>query len=271
MRFEKKDIALLIPATLLAIAGLGPDDPWVVGPCLFISWIAFVVICTIHEGSWRIRAIVAVVITIVLFGVGYRRFGSIYHATAETASKEEHKSGPQHEESKKEPVKPNDSPPSIHSGRPKKPSLVNEQINILKRDADQACKLSRDLQQAFDSKENRDREARNKFKNQPKATTPEEESNRAETIRLALQESQTKYDGDLSILGGQAFYQMKVLKPEIQSKDFTETEFDGWQFTFQEWQTNSFRNRNPVAASQYVLKVISWLPPHGLDACSPRN
>lgn len=174
------------------------------------------------------------------------------------------------EESKKEPVKPNGSPSTSHSVKSKKPSLNNDQIDVLKRDADQACKLSRDLQQAFDSKENRDREAKNKFKNQPKAATLEEESNRTETIRLELQESQTKYDGDLSILGGQAFYQMKVLKPEIQSKDFSETEFDGWQFTFQEWQTNSFRNRNPVAASQYILKVISWLPPHGIDACSPK-
>ncbi len=79
MRFEKKDIALLIPATLLAIAGLGPDDAWVVGPCLFLSWIAFIVICAIHEGQPRTRIIVGIVITLALFGVGYRRFNSIYH------------------------------------------------------------------------------------------------------------------------------------------------------------------------------------------------
>lgn len=78
MRFEKKDILLLIPATLLAIAGLGPDDPWVVGPCLFLSWATFIVICVIHDGSRRTRAVVGAVITVVLFGVGYRRFNSIY-------------------------------------------------------------------------------------------------------------------------------------------------------------------------------------------------
>jgi hypothetical protein len=89
MRFEKKDIALLIPGTLLAIAGLGLDDPWVVGPCLFFSWVTFIVICVIHEGSRRTRALVGVVITVVLFGVGYRRFNSIYHATHETASKKD--------------------------------------------------------------------------------------------------------------------------------------------------------------------------------------
>jgi hypothetical protein len=86
MRFDKKDILLLIPATLLAIAGLGPDDPWVVGPCLFLSWATFIVICVIHEGSRRTRMIVGAVITVVLLGVGYRRFNSIYHFSAETAS-----------------------------------------------------------------------------------------------------------------------------------------------------------------------------------------
>jgi hypothetical protein len=89
MRLEKKDFLLLIPATLLAVAGLGPDDPWVVGPCLFLSWVTFIVICVIHEGSPRTRTIVGVVITIVLFGVGYRRFNSMYHFTAEAVSKKD--------------------------------------------------------------------------------------------------------------------------------------------------------------------------------------
>jgi hypothetical protein len=74
MRFEKKDFALLIPATLLAVGGLGPDDPWVIGPCLFLSWITFIIICIIHEGSRFRRIFAGVVITAILFGVGYRRF-----------------------------------------------------------------------------------------------------------------------------------------------------------------------------------------------------
>jgi hypothetical protein len=73
MRFDKKDFALLIPATLLAIAGLGPDDPWVVRPCLFFSWLAFIIICAIHEGSRKTRIIVGIMITLALAGVGYRR------------------------------------------------------------------------------------------------------------------------------------------------------------------------------------------------------
>jgi hypothetical protein len=93
MRFEKKDIALLIPAMLLAIAGLGPDDPWVVGPCLFLSWITFIVICAIHEGQRKTRIIVGIVITLALCGVGYRRFNSIYHEpkkeSQSTANKEQ--------------------------------------------------------------------------------------------------------------------------------------------------------------------------------------
>jgi hypothetical protein len=83
MRFENKDFALLIPATLLAIGGLGPDDPWVVGPCLFLSWVTFIAICVIHEGPWSTRTLVGVVLTVILFGVGYRRFNSIYRASAE--------------------------------------------------------------------------------------------------------------------------------------------------------------------------------------------
>lgn len=79
MRLEKKDLLLLIPATLLAIAGLGPDDPWVVGPCLFLSWAAFVFVCVIHEGPRKTRAIIGIAITLVLAGVGYRRFHSIFH------------------------------------------------------------------------------------------------------------------------------------------------------------------------------------------------
>src|SRR5215472_5652397 len=70
VHLEKKDLVLLIPATLLAIAGLGPDDLWVVGPCLFLSWITFIVVCIIHEGPRITRSIIGVVITLALCGVG---------------------------------------------------------------------------------------------------------------------------------------------------------------------------------------------------------
>lgn len=86
MRFEKKDFALLIPATLLAIAGLGPDDPWVIGPCLLLSWITFLVICWVHEGSINARVGVAVLITLLLGGVGYRRLTTIYRPPTVTKS-----------------------------------------------------------------------------------------------------------------------------------------------------------------------------------------
>jgi len=86
MRLEKKDLFLLIPGTLLAIAGLGPDDPWVVGPCLFFSWATFVVICAIHEGSRKIRVTIGLVITLALGAVGYRRLYSINANHKETNS-----------------------------------------------------------------------------------------------------------------------------------------------------------------------------------------
>lgn len=78
MHLEKKDIFLLIPASLLAIAGLGPDDPWIIGPCLLLSWAAFVLICILHEGSRTGRSAVAVTLTLALGFVGYRRFSSIF-------------------------------------------------------------------------------------------------------------------------------------------------------------------------------------------------
>jgi hypothetical protein len=80
VRIEKKDIAFLIPATLLAVAGLGPDDLWVVGPCLFLSWAAFLVICIIHEGPLKSRVTVAVLITLFFIGVGFRRVAPLIPA-----------------------------------------------------------------------------------------------------------------------------------------------------------------------------------------------
>lgn len=73
MRFDKKDYAVVIPTTFLAIAGLGPDDPWIIGPCLIASWLTSLAVCAVHESSRTSRVIAAVIITLVLGGVGYRR------------------------------------------------------------------------------------------------------------------------------------------------------------------------------------------------------
>jgi hypothetical protein len=73
MRFDKKDYAVVIPTTLLAIAGLGPDDPWIIGPCLIFSWLTSLAVCAFHESSRTSRVIAAVIITLALGAVGYRR------------------------------------------------------------------------------------------------------------------------------------------------------------------------------------------------------
>jgi membrane protein implicated in regulation of membrane protease activity len=78
MRLEKKELLLLIPGTLLAIGGVGPDDLWVVGPCLAGAWLSFLFMCFIHSGPPKIRLVVATVITVTLLFVGYRRFHSVY-------------------------------------------------------------------------------------------------------------------------------------------------------------------------------------------------
>lgn len=113
MRLEKKDLFLLVPATLLAIAGLGPDDPWVVGPCLFLSWLTFIIICVVHEGSRKARVGIAILITLALGSVGYRRFHSIFHSSERRESNLE-------PETKKEP--PPEMPPTESAKTTKEPS-----------------------------------------------------------------------------------------------------------------------------------------------------
>jgi hypothetical protein len=73
LHLERKDLLLLIPATFLALAGLGPEDPWILGPCLALSWLSFLAICWFHNGPSKWRILVAVGITVVLFLIGSRR------------------------------------------------------------------------------------------------------------------------------------------------------------------------------------------------------
>ena len=72
---------MLIPATLLALAGLGPDDPWVFSICILCSWVSFLWICKIHSGPSNQRILVAVAITITLGFVAFRRWPSIWRPT----------------------------------------------------------------------------------------------------------------------------------------------------------------------------------------------
>src|SRR5579872_975308 len=69
MRLSTKERILLIPATLLALAGLRIDDHIYVGLCFGGSWLSFVVLFWIHQGArrWRILSAVAVSGLFVLF------------------------------------------------------------------------------------------------------------------------------------------------------------------------------------------------------------
>jgi len=100
---------------LLAIAGLGPDDPWLVGPCLVFSWITFIVICAIHEGKRKTRIIVGTVITLALFGVGYRRFDSIYHGRKKESQNTANKEHPPSVAPQLRPIPPEPSKPKTLS------------------------------------------------------------------------------------------------------------------------------------------------------------
>jgi hypothetical protein len=75
MRLSRKEIILLVPATLLGLAGLAADDPWIVAPCLCLSFASFLSICWFNAGSKVWRIVAAIVITIALFAFATR----LYH------------------------------------------------------------------------------------------------------------------------------------------------------------------------------------------------
>jgi hypothetical protein len=76
VRFGKKEFAVLIGGTLLALAGIGVSDPWIFFPCFGGSWLAFIWLCILHEGKRLWRSIVGIIITASLSLIGWRA----YHA-----------------------------------------------------------------------------------------------------------------------------------------------------------------------------------------------
>ncbi|HXM60216.1 MAG TPA: hypothetical protein VN950_05125 [Terriglobales bacterium] len=85
MRLEKKEWLLLALATLFALAGLGPDDPWIVGPGLILSWIVFLALFFLHEGWKPVARLLAVLLmTAVLGGIAVRKFHFVKAETPTT-------------------------------------------------------------------------------------------------------------------------------------------------------------------------------------------
>lgn len=81
MHLEKKEIYLLISGTLLALGGFGVDDPWIIFPCLGLSWIMFIGFCVIHDSGVKGRVVAAAVITLVLSAITERLY--IHHFPGE--------------------------------------------------------------------------------------------------------------------------------------------------------------------------------------------
>jgi len=73
VQLEKKDLFLLLPVAFLTLGGLGPDDPWIVGPCLALSWLFFLALCIAHKGPRKRRILAAILTTAILSSVGERR------------------------------------------------------------------------------------------------------------------------------------------------------------------------------------------------------
>lgn len=76
LRLGTKETILLGAATLLALAAMAISDPWVFFPCFGGSWIAFVLLCILHEGRPWLRALCAVALTLVLAVIGWRAYES---------------------------------------------------------------------------------------------------------------------------------------------------------------------------------------------------
>lgn len=68
----------MVIATLLALSGVVAGDPWIVLPCLFLSWAGFIYLCVAHEGSRRFRIATGVVITLVLSFVSLRTYSHAF-------------------------------------------------------------------------------------------------------------------------------------------------------------------------------------------------
>jgi hypothetical protein len=75
MRFTRKEWAVLIPATACALPGLLSTPPWILFPCLFASWVAYIYICIYHQGAIWIRGLAAILISGVLGLIAYFHVG----------------------------------------------------------------------------------------------------------------------------------------------------------------------------------------------------
>jgi hypothetical protein len=72
MQLTAKEVLLLIPAILLAMASLRADDAFILVPCLVLSLGAFIWICVIHSGPRKWRVAAAIVITSIFSFIGVR-------------------------------------------------------------------------------------------------------------------------------------------------------------------------------------------------------
>jgi hypothetical protein len=73
MRVSKiEGVVGLSVGTLLVLGSYSAGDPWVLIPCLGLSWIALVCLCLAHEGKRLVKVGVAAGITAIFVWVGYR-------------------------------------------------------------------------------------------------------------------------------------------------------------------------------------------------------
>jgi len=80
-----KETAAFVIATALAVPGLADNNAMVALPCFFVSWLAFLYLCYIHDSSKVSRIITAIIITFILAGLGYRDFLKTYRSDSPSA------------------------------------------------------------------------------------------------------------------------------------------------------------------------------------------
>ena len=71
-KLSRKEIAVVVGTTAVALASVGGIDPWIVLPMLVVTWAALIYLCLTHEAPMKWRFTAAIVVSVVLAAVAAR-------------------------------------------------------------------------------------------------------------------------------------------------------------------------------------------------------
>jgi hypothetical protein len=76
IKFETKEAIVLAIGSLLSLAALRTNDPYLFFPCFGLAWVGFIYIALIHKGSRLYRALFSIFITVFFIYVACRSYDS---------------------------------------------------------------------------------------------------------------------------------------------------------------------------------------------------